>query len=124
MCEFPEKKRRPILLTRCVARGIPTLLLPAALAAPRVHPDMGPEGLTGFAVEAGPEDGWSEASVDDFRGMGFDITATPRQGAFGRIHGLQYDAATGVWLGAADLDWEGAAVAPRPAGVSGGDQPR
>ncbi|WP_419947966.1 gamma-glutamyltransferase [Candidatus Palauibacter sp.] len=105
-------------VTRVVDDG---LALPAALAAPRVHPDMGPEGLAGFAVEAGPEDGWSEASVEDFRGMGFDITATPRQGAFGRIHGLQYDAATGAWIGAADPDWEGAAVAPRPAGVSRGN---
>ena len=33
MCEFPEKKKRPILLTRRIARGIPAFLLPAALAA-------------------------------------------------------------------------------------------
>ena len=33
MCEFPEKKRRPILLTRRIARCIPALFLPAALAA-------------------------------------------------------------------------------------------
>ncbi|WP_419942390.1 gamma-glutamyltransferase [Candidatus Palauibacter sp.] len=105
-------------VTRVIDDG---LALSAALAAPRVHPDFGPEGLAGFAVEAGPEDGWSEASVEAFRDMGFDITATPRQGAFGRIHGLQYDAATGTWTGAADPDWEGAAVAPRPAGVSGGN---
>ena len=104
-------------VTRVIDDG---LALPAALAAPRVHPDFGPEGLAGFAVEAGPEDGWSEASVDAFRDMGFDITATQRQGAFGRIHGLQYDAATDTWIGAADPDWEGAAVAPRPAGVTGG----
>ncbi|WP_419164632.1 gamma-glutamyltransferase [Candidatus Palauibacter sp.] len=104
-------------VTRVIDDG---LALPAALAAPRVHPDFGPEGLAGFAVEAGPEDGWSEASVEAFRDMGFDITATPRQGAFGRIHGLQYDAATGIWTGAADPDWEGAAVAPRPAGATGG----
>ena len=97
-------------VTRVIDDG---LELPTALGAPRVHPDMGPEGLAGFAVEADPEDGWSEASVEDFREMGFDITATPRPGAFGRIHGLQYDAATGVWIGAADPDWEGAAVAPR-----------
>lgn len=98
-------------VTRVIDDG---LALPAALAAPRVHPDMGPDGLAGFAVEAGPEDGWSGASVEEFREMGFEITPTPRQGAFGRIHGLQYDAATRTWIGAADPDWEGAAVAPRP----------
>lgn len=100
-------------VTRVVDDG---LALPAALAAPRVHPDMGPEGLAGFSVEAGPEDGWSGTSVEEFREMGFEITPTPRQGAFGRIHGLQYDAATRTWIGAADPDWEGAAVAPRPTG--------
>ena len=105
-------------VTRVIDDG---LELPTALAAPRVHPGMGPDGLAGFAVEADPEDGWSEASVEDFRELGFDITATPRAGAFGRIHGLQYDAAAGVWIGAADPDWEGAAVAPRPAGSGGGN---
>lgn len=104
-------------VTRVIDDG---LALPAALAAPRVHPDMGPDGLAGFSVEAGPEDGWSGASVEEFREMGFEITPTPRQGAFGRIHGLQYDAATRTWIGAADPDWEGAAVAPRPAGPTGG----
>lgn len=104
-------------VTRVIDDG---LALPAALAAPRVHPDMGPDGLAGFSVEAGPEDGWSGASVEEFREMGFEITPTRRQGAFGRIHGLQYDAATRTWIGAADPDWEGAAVAPRPAGPTGG----
>ena len=104
-------------VTRVIDDG---LALPAALAAPRVHPDMGPDGLAGFSVEAGPEDGWSGASVEEFREMGFEITPTPRQGAFGRIHGLQYDAATRTWIGAADPDWEGAAVAPRPPGPTGG----
>ncbi len=104
-------------VTRVIDDG---LALPAALAAPRVHPDMGPDGLAGFSVEAGPEDGWSGTSVEEFRELGFEITATPRQGAFGRIHGLQYDAATRTWIGAADPDWEGAAVAPRPARPAGG----
>ncbi len=104
-------------VTRVIDDG---LALPAALAAPRVHPDMGPDGLAGFSVEAGPEDGWSGTSVEEFREMGFEITPTPRQGAFGRIHGLQYDAATRTWIGAADPDWEGAAVAPRPQGPTGG----
>lgn len=105
-------------VTRVIDDG---LALPAALAAPRVHPDMGPGGLAGFSVEAGPEDGWSGMSLEEFREMGFEITATPRQGAFGRIHGLQYDAATRTWTGAADPDWEGAAVAPRPIGPAGGN---
>ena len=104
-------------VTRVIDDG---LALPAALAAPRVHPDMGPDGLAGFSVEAGPEDGWSGTSVEEFRELGFEITATPRQGAFGRIHGLQYDAATRTWIGAADPDWEGAAVTPRPARPAGG----
>ena len=33
MCRLLEKKKRPILLTRRIARGIPALFLPAALAA-------------------------------------------------------------------------------------------
>ena len=91
--------------------------LPEALAAPRVHPEIDfSSGFSGFSVEAAVDDGWSAESLAEFEAMGFDITPARFRGGFGRIHGLQYDAETGVWTGAADPDWEGAAVAPRTRG--------
>jgi len=99
-------------VTRVIDGG---MSLPDALAAPRVHPDINFEtGFSGgLSLEADPDDGWSEASLAEFEALGFDVTPTPYPGAFGRVHGLQYNAATGVWTGAADPDWEGAAMAPR-----------
>jgi hypothetical protein len=49
------------------------------------------------------------------RALGLEINATPRAGAFGRVHGIQYDAVTQTWTGAADPDWEGSARGPRTA---------
>ncbi|MCG8468050.1 MAG: gamma-glutamyltransferase family protein [Gemmatimonadetes bacterium] len=100
-------------ITRVIDDG---LSLPDALAAPRVHPNIDfDSGFMGeLSVEADPDDGWSEASQTAFEELGFEIAPTPFPGAFGRIHGLQYDAETRTWLGAADPDWEGAAVSPRP----------
>lgn len=98
-------------VTRVVDDG---LSLPEALAAPRVHPNMDPRTgeVTGLAVEAAEDDGWSASSVELFEELGFEVAPRRFRGAFGRIHGLQYDAETGVWTGAADPDWEGAAVIP------------
>jgi gamma-glutamyltranspeptidase/glutathione hydrolase len=90
------------------------LSLPEALAAPRVHPNIDPRTgeVSGLSVEAGEDDGWSPESVARFEGLGIEIAPTRFRGAFGRIHGIQYDAESGIWIGAADPDWEGAAVAP------------
>ncbi|MDX1579133.1 MAG: hypothetical protein R3266_11645, partial [Gemmatimonadota bacterium] len=98
--------------------------LPDALAAPRVHPRPGAaesNEASGLAVEAGVDDGWSPASLEVFEAFGLDIEPAAYRGAFGRVHGLAYDADTGVWTGAADPDWEGAAVAPRAVPASGRD---
>ncbi len=99
-------------VTRVIDGG---MSLPDALDAPRVHPNIDPETgfAEGFSLETDPDDGWSEASLAEFQALGFEVSSTPFPGAFGRIHGIQYDAATGVWTGAADPDWEGAAIAPR-----------
>ncbi len=97
-------------VTRVVDDG---LELPQALAAPRVHPNVGADGLSNLALETTPGDGWNAASVDQFGDLGFELQVTPRFGAFGRIHGIQYDSENGIWIGAADPDWEGAAVEPR-----------
>lgn len=80
--------------------------LEEALAAPRVHAS----GET-VDLETTPGIGWSAEVAEAVRGMGFEVRETPREGAFGRIHGIARR--DGVWIGAADPDWEGAAIAPR-----------
>jgi gamma-glutamyltranspeptidase/glutathione hydrolase len=85
--------------------------LPQALAEPRVAGGFGGAALN---AETTPGIGWTEAEMDDMRALGLDINAVPRSGSFGRIHGIQYDAATKTWIGAADPDWEGSARAPMP----------
>ena len=46
------------------------------------------------------------------RALGLDINEQPRTGAFGRIHGIQFDPETRTLIGAADPDWEGTARGP------------
>ncbi len=94
------------------------LSLPDAVAAPRIHPNLGPEGFDGFSVESGPDDGWSDESLEFLQSLGATMPGQRGRGGFGRIHGIQYDAASGMWIGAADPDGEGAAVVPL-GGMSG-----
>jgi len=82
--------------------------LDAALAEPRVAGGRG----GGFNAETSPVIGWTPAELDEMRALGIEITAQPRDGAFGRVHGIQFDPLAGTWLGAADPDWEGAARGP------------
>lgn len=93
------------------------LSLPEALAAARLHPMQGslnsPGSESGFQMETSPEIGWSPDVIAELRQLGFAVQEVPRAGAFGRIHGMSYDAATSSWTGAADPDWEGSAAAPR-----------
>ncbi len=105
------------IVTRVIDDG---LSLPEALAAPRIHPEMSrqqgvfPEQFSGaLSVEAGEDHGWSSTSLEKFEALGIKISPTPTRGAFGRIHGLQFNRVTGTWTGAADPAWEGAAVTPR-----------
>ena len=101
-------------VTRVVDDG---LSLPEALAAARVHPGINEDGnLVGLSVEATALDGWDDESLSEFEALGFGVDAIRRAGAFGRVHGLQFNRETGVWTGAADPDWEGAAVAAGPPG--------
>jgi gamma-glutamyltranspeptidase/glutathione hydrolase len=85
--------------------------LPRALAEPRVA-----AAGSGFNAETSPGIGWTEDELTEMRALGIEIDAQPRTGAFGRIHGIQYDAETGTWIGAADPDWEGTARGPRNTG--------
>ena len=93
------------------------LSLPEALAAARLHPMQGslnsPGSESGFQMETSPEIGWSADVLAELRQLGFAVQEVPRAGAFGRIHGMSWDAATSSWTGAADPDWEGSAAAPR-----------
>ena len=92
------------------------LSLPEALAAARLHPMQGsltsPGRESGFQMETSPGIGWSPDVLSELRELGFAVQEVPRAGAFGRIHGISYDAATSTWTGAADPDWEGSAAAP------------
>ena len=82
--------------------------LERAVAAPRVHMDF-----TGtLSVETVPDAGWRAAAVAEMRDLGFAVRPIPRPGAFGRIHGIRFDAATRTWIGVAEPDWEGTALAP------------
>jgi gamma-glutamyltranspeptidase/glutathione hydrolase len=88
------------------------MTLPEALAAPRVHPGSSGPGMarvSRLSIEAAPGDGWSDAELEVFQGLGFDVEPSRRRGAFGRIHAIAYDAAAGTWIGVADPDWEGSA---------------
>ena len=93
------------------------LSLPEALAAARLHPMQGslnPTGSeSGFQMETSPDIGWSPEVIAELRQLGFAVQEVPRSGAFGRIHGMSYDATAASWTGAADPDWEGSAAAPR-----------
>ena len=94
-------------ITRVIDFG---MSLPEALAEPRVA-----QGRGGFSAETSPGIGWTPAQLNEMRALGLEINATPRAGAFGRVHGIQYDAVTQTWTGAADPDWEGSARGPRTA---------
>ncbi len=80
--------------------------LPDALAAARVHPIDG-----GIAMETSPGIGWAADDVAELESWGMVVQEVEREGAFGRIHGIRVDPATGDVVGVADPDWEGAAIA-------------
>lgn len=92
-------------ITRVIDFG---LELPQALAEPRVAGGRG-ESLN---AETSPGIGWTDAQLGEMRALGLEIQPVPRVGAFGRVHGVQFDPATGTWIGAADPDWEGVARGP------------
>lgn len=81
--------------------------LPDALAAARVHPIDG-----GIAMETSPGIGWTPEEVAEVQSWGMEVQAVARAGAFGRIHGIWVNGATGEITGVADPDWEGAVAVP------------
>ena len=80
--------------------------LPEALAAARVHPIDG-----GIAMETSPGIGWAGEDIAEVASWML-VQEVEREGAFGRIHGIWMDPATGEAVGVADPDWEGAAIVP------------
>lgn len=92
-------------ITRVIDYGME---LPQALAEPRVAGGFG----GGFNAETSPGIGWSEVEIAEMRALGLEVADQPRSGAFGRVHGIQFDPATRTWIGAADPDWEGSARGP------------
>lgn len=83
------------------------MTLPDALAAARVHPTD-----DGVALETSPGIGWGDAVVTEIEASGILVEEVADVGAFGRIHGIFVDPATGERVGVADPDWEGAAIVP------------
>lgn len=104
------------VISRVIDRG---MTLEDALRAPRIVPDFpsqteggDPEAETAVALEVGTGMGFMDDAVAALRALGIEVDAVDRDGAFGRVHAVRWHADTGVWEGAADPDWEGAAVAP------------
>lgn len=92
-------------ITRVIDFGVS---LPEALAEPRVAGGRG----DAFNAETSPDIGWTDTELAEMRALGIEIDATERSGAFGRVHGIQFDPDTRTWIGAADPDWEGSARGP------------
>ncbi len=91
-------------VTRVIDFG---MSLPEALGEPRVAHASG-----GYNAETSPDIGWTAEELAQMRGLGIRINETPRSGAFGRVHGIQFDPESRTWIGAADPDWEGSARGP------------
>ncbi|MDX1493907.1 MAG: gamma-glutamyltransferase [Longimicrobiales bacterium] len=92
-------------ITRVIDFGME---LPYALEEPRVAGGRG----DALNAETSPGIGWTEAELQEMRALGLEIQEVPRSGAFGRVHGVQFDPLTGTWIGGADPDWEGVARGP------------
>lgn len=84
------------------------LAFPEAVTAPRIAP-----GRDGFNMETHYGAGWNGNLIREVRNLGLRVQEVPREAAFGRIHGIRFNSATGRWEGVADPDWEGSALGPR-----------
>lgn len=128
-----ERDGRPVLALGAAGGGrIPTAIvavvsrvvdqgmsLPEALRAPRVVPAFGsqadegdPDAPREIEVEVVPELGFAPEVVQMLQAMGYAVEVDESEGAFGRVHAVRWLAEQGVWEGAADPDWEGAAAVP------------
>jgi gamma-glutamyltranspeptidase/glutathione hydrolase len=104
------------VVSRIIDRG---MTLEDALRAPRIVPDTpggrvegDPDAETAVSIETGTGLGFQPDAVAALRALGIEVEEVDRSGAFGRVHAVRWHADTGVWEGAADPDWEGAATAP------------
>jgi len=89
-----------------VDEGLP---FPEAVTAPRVGPDRSGN----IVLETHEGAGYTPELVEEVRALGLSVRETPREAAFGRIHGIRYHAETGRWEGVADPDWGGSALGAR-----------
>lgn len=89
--------------------------LPQALAAPRVYMSGGT-----LEAETSPGTGWTPAQVAEMEALGLEVRSNPGIGSFARIHAVQFDPESGVWIGGADPDWEGSAQGPNRMRLPGG----
>jgi gamma-glutamyltranspeptidase/glutathione hydrolase len=88
------------------------LSFPEAVGAPRIAPGFG----GGYSMETHAGAGWTLDLVESVRAMGLEIREVSRESAFGRLHGIRFDAHTGTWEGVADPDWQGTALGARQRG--------
>lgn len=94
------------------------MTLEDAVAAPRIHPSTTTNLETGartielktFHAELTARNGWQQADLAAWNAAGFEAKPNDRDAAFARVHALGREG--GLWRGAADLDWEGSALAP------------
>ena len=86
--------------------GLP---FPEAVTAPRVGPDR----RGGVVLETHEGAGFTPELVEAVRALGLTVRETPREAAFGRVHGIRYFSETGRWEGVADPDWGGSALGAR-----------
>jgi gamma-glutamyltranspeptidase/glutathione hydrolase len=112
--------RIPTSIVAAVSRVVDQgLSLEEALRAPRIVPAFGSQTAEGdpdapleVEVETETGRGFEDAVVRWLQAAGFAVETVDRAGAFGRVHAVQWHPGSGVWEGAADPDWEGAAAVP------------
>ncbi len=82
--------------------------LPLALSLPRIHPTK-----KGMDLEFTNNNGWVSADSIYYSRLGYIVSVQRKEGRFGRVHAIARDTISGHWIGAADPDWEGSALAPK-----------
>ena len=78
-----------------------------AIAAGRVY------ASDSMLVETHLGSSWTKKEISQFEGWGLPVKEIDRQGSFGRVHAIYYNAKTKTWQGEADPDWEGTAAGPK-----------
>jgi len=90
------------VVSRIVDEGLP---LADAMAQPRFHPTPGT-----IYVELHDQASWPASVVGDLRSYGLHPEARLSASYFAMLHGIEYDAATGEYVGVADPRWTGSAA--------------